>query len=565
MPRYRSDKDERLYRAVDRWKYEASRQLALIECGYIRPGEKEEFEQGPLFGETQYLVGVIGSRFRNIDPAPLQAIYNAVKTWYTDEHAGRLPPMAELYLQMDNAVIVLSALEKAVEDRFIYEDNDVRSPFFQRLLELQDAPSLPRLNAEEMARLEAYLKQPMATNTVDEATRGAPWAVRERNNRNYLEKIRDFNKALREHEETAPSGEVAKARRDVSTPADGLEALDRRRRTLELFDLRKQQYDMIGEARKDGVRPERMLGWEALAAEIRKLEDEGVPQIGPHEAQELRIFFHGRAAGLAEGTEASLKTAVEGAAEGDTPPGAGHATESPTTQAAPAEDTAAPSGGGRKAGKEAASEKKTRVWMADYCPVPGCGKPVEYITMTEFERRTGTKGETVKAWILKGAYCHDGTYKVPWCSTHKERTPLGQGAEKPVEPVPKFKPKSEDVRVMWLQCADLLHDRTGLPKPDMDEVNLDVEPTAGSPRELVQAGVTAAIEKAAQLGRMLTKDEIEEIAGPVMKKEDKEEYRSRNHPELRDPRIDFHSAPQRAGAADRDRPKEPPSRRKSSK
>lgn len=227
-------------------------------------------------------------------------------------------------------------------------------------------------------------------------------------------------------------------------------------------------------------------------------------------------------------------------------------------------DAAALSGGGKKTGKEASGQKETRVWTADFCPMPGCGRPVEYITMTDFEKRTGTKGETVKARILKGAYCHDGTCKVPWCSTHKERTPFGQGAEKPVEPAPKFKPAPEDVRVMWLQCADLLHDRMGLPKPDMDEVNLDVEPIAGSPRELVQAGVTAAIEKAAQLGRILTKDEIEEIAGPVMKKEDRKEYRSRNHPELRDSRIDFHSAAQRAGAADRDRPKNPPSRKKSS-
>jgi len=61
----------------------------------------------------------------------------------------------------------LAALEMEVEERFIYEENDIRSAFFQRLLQLQDAPSLPRLNAAEMARLEAYLKQPMATNTVD--------------------------------------------------------------------------------------------------------------------------------------------------------------------------------------------------------------------------------------------------------------------------------------------------------------------------------------------------------------------------------------------------------------
>jgi transcriptional regulator with GAF, ATPase, and Fis domain len=68
---------------------------------------------------------------------------------------------------------------------------------------------------------------------------------------------------------------------------------------------------MIEEARKDGVRSDKLLGWQDLAAIIERLEREGVPQIGPHEAQELRIFFHGRAAVLAEGTGADLEAAGE--------------------------------------------------------------------------------------------------------------------------------------------------------------------------------------------------------------------------------------------------------------
>ncbi len=65
--------------------------------------------------------------------------------------------------------------------------------FLERLL---SASAPPRLNAVEMARLEAYLKRPVSMSMMQRTAHGDPDTMRERDRLYRLKEIRDFNKAL---------------------------------------------------------------------------------------------------------------------------------------------------------------------------------------------------------------------------------------------------------------------------------------------------------------------------------------------------------------------------------
>ena len=147
----------------------------LVSLSNFRKNQTWVYRYGTLYTAPEFL------------PSEEWSSKDNRKLWERDA------PLAIHDLKCIRAKIEASAPSEKVanaEHKKLSLDDNV---FFQRLLSASD---LPRLNATEMARLQAYLKRRVSSGMMQRAARGDPEAVKERDHRTRLKEILDFNKAL---------------------------------------------------------------------------------------------------------------------------------------------------------------------------------------------------------------------------------------------------------------------------------------------------------------------------------------------------------------------------------
>lgn len=132
MSYFASLQDQRTQTAIEDWKATANDQVD--EIGGWRDADTDKLSRywadgctiprtGPprmpngFYWQTAFIMGQIANRYRNLDPSPLQAIYGAVAAWYEDRAADRIPPQASLCAMLEQAMLVLNAIECDIASR----------------------------------------------------------------------------------------------------------------------------------------------------------------------------------------------------------------------------------------------------------------------------------------------------------------------------------------------------------------------------------------------------------------------------------------------------------------
>jgi len=75
-----------------------------------------------FFRQTTGLVQVIISRYPKLYPKPLQDVYAAVSAWHEDQNASRIPPQPVLFSTLEQAMMILVAIEADIGARGISEE-----------------------------------------------------------------------------------------------------------------------------------------------------------------------------------------------------------------------------------------------------------------------------------------------------------------------------------------------------------------------------------------------------------------------------------------------------------
>ena len=203
--------------------------------------------------------------------------------------------------------------------------------------------------------------------------------------------------------------------------------------------------------------------------------------------------------------------------------------------------------------------RSPRLWTQRHCP--SCGRPdVEFISQTEFAKRTGENRQTVSDRIRTGKYLHDARRQVPWCAECKEKTPEGSGAEKQIDapPASTFVSSQADLQCMldwaqrWLPSV-----WPGCPKVDWALLNERRDWTRPEQRayDLVQAGAQAVMALAQKRGAMPARDEAEVVALQAMRKELATDARSRLHESQSDKIQQMNSSYRSSRSGRRPKPK----------
>lgn len=117
-----SGQDRVILRTIQRWKQTAAYAIddidgwrnAAPDNRYPHFSESDARTADDFFAETQYLVGIIVNRFAKLDPTPVTRVCACVEAWYHDHGASRIPPQVELVETLDQAMIVVNALEVGV-------------------------------------------------------------------------------------------------------------------------------------------------------------------------------------------------------------------------------------------------------------------------------------------------------------------------------------------------------------------------------------------------------------------------------------------------------------------
>lgn len=143
MSYFASLQDQRTQTAIEDWK--ATANVQVDEIGGWRDADTDKLSRywadgctiprtGPprmpngFYGQTAFIMGQIANRYRNLDPSPLQAIYGAVAAWYEDRAADRIPPQASLYATLEQAMLVLNAIECDIASRMQTKQNPPVQP-----------------------------------------------------------------------------------------------------------------------------------------------------------------------------------------------------------------------------------------------------------------------------------------------------------------------------------------------------------------------------------------------------------------------------------------------------
>ena len=131
MTQYEDPEDELTKRAAVRWFNTARNEVYFIwdERDAVEPRiEPPRGFRGcePLprnwRSDTTRLVNWITARLRPLDPKPIQTLYEAIRHWRTDRNASRVPPNSVLESLLDDAFVVLSAVEADIDTRRIAEE-----------------------------------------------------------------------------------------------------------------------------------------------------------------------------------------------------------------------------------------------------------------------------------------------------------------------------------------------------------------------------------------------------------------------------------------------------------
>lgn len=159
MPSYASKADAHADKITGEWIQIADSEVDDIGAWRYTPAEvrisrcvpdKQHYSSGgwptlpkEFFGYTQHLVGLIAADYP-LEPKPISDIYDAVAAWHHDHNAARVPPQNELYSQLEQAVIVVTAVQAAIYGRVV-PSSKVRF-------------DLPSLNESQQAALD-YIKE----------------------------------------------------------------------------------------------------------------------------------------------------------------------------------------------------------------------------------------------------------------------------------------------------------------------------------------------------------------------------------------------------------------------
>lgn len=178
--------------------------------------------------------------------------------------------------------------------------------------------------------------------------------------------------------------------------------------------------------------------------------------------------------------------------------------------------------GGSSAAKRRGA-KPARIWDKSFCPA--CAATgLEWISFSEFEKRTredgnAVKRETASARVKEGTYLANAAGRLPWCPVCKGMTPMGTGEREPPVDASSL-PSQDQILIYEEQCCACAAKALKLSKAPSLTTPLETQEgkytTIG--RDVARDALLGVIEAHRERGRDLTRDEVESIAIPEIKR-----------------------------------------------